>query len=616
MKKMGVGKFVIITFIFVITLVSVVLPFSFNESNYPFADRSYSIPQATVDLFIQDTGNINVVENLNFTFNGEFKGVYRDIPLKSGETIENINISTDGAYSRFTTYNTTKNGQDITHITVYLYSDAQETTPITDRNVNVKITYDMINVTKIYDDTAEVHFKVWGEDWTVPVGLLTTNVHVPSKDGVQYWFNPPYYVTSSSWDGSVLNVMTSSISPGNFFEVRLTIPKSEFNNPIYAQQVSGNELTIIQNNQTAYQNEVNTKQTIYSIITITLLILALIPVFIYFKYGKEPKKSYQGKYERDPPTEDPPAVVNAIIGFKDAIGEPRMEGFQSTVMDLINREYLILDKEPENMDKKDSKSVDLKINPQKNIGDLHPFEQQVTAFFGSSDMLGSINLGLGDYVDDQMETAIFRGYYEGWYTNLKGELLSKESVAKYFINTGSKYFLIFGIIGVILSLISYILLFFFSDPMPIAFYAQISALILGISGIISFSLPETVGGRWTQYGIDYDAKWKAFKNYLKDFSQIKEYPPESIVIWNKYLVYATALGVAKEVKESMEKLLPEGELYQSSTYEFYHYGGYDALTTVMTSTMYTSSSGGGSSGGGGGTGGAGGGSGGGGGGAF
>ncbi len=610
------GKFFWITFVFVIVLGSVTAPFMFNNPDtIPFADRSYSIPQADLDLFIQDTGNINVIEKLDFSFKGTYNGIYRDIPIKNGESIENIKVTTDGAYSKISVYNTTKNWQNLTKITVYLYSDSAKTTPITDKNVKVTIEYDMVNVTKIYDDTAEVHYKVWGEDWQVNVGQLTTRVHLPSKDGVQYWLNPPYYVKSAGWEGSVLNILTGSISPGRFFEVRLTIPKNQFTNPIYAQQITGNGLASIQNNQTEYQNQLNFKQTIYYLITIILLICSLLPLLIYLKYGRELKTTYQGDYKREPPIDDPPAVVNALIGAESGVGEPQSDGFKATVMDLINRGYLLLDHEDKNSSK-DKKAVDLKINYEKNINELYPFEQYVMNFFGSSELFGFINLvQLQDKVKDQMMAGTFRGYYFGWFNDLKREFLSKENVARFFDKTGSRYFTIFGIIGIIISIITYLVLFFLFDPIPASFYAQVSAIILGISSIIAFSLPDKIGGRWTQYGVDYETEWKAFKKYLKDFSLIKEYPPESVLIWNKYLVYATALGIADEVKEAMEKILPEEELYQSNTYQFHHTGGYHALSSVITTGMYTStsSSGGGSSGG---SGGAGGGSGGGGGGAF
>ncbi len=155
-----------------------------------------------------------VKETLHYSFDGTFNGVYRDIPIQTGERIENINVSTEGAYS---TYVVTNNS-DMTSLKIYLYSDSAKTFPISNKDVVVTIEYNFINVVKIYNDVAGLQFKVWGEYWDVDVGGITTNVHLKSQEGVKYWLNPPYYVSSDTWDGSVLNINTNSISPGNFFK--------------------------------------------------------------------------------------------------------------------------------------------------------------------------------------------------------------------------------------------------------------------------------------------------------------------------------------------------------------------------------------------------------------
>ena len=61
-------------------------------------DREYSIGQAFVDLTIEDNGLLHVDERYDYSFDGKFNGVYRDIPLKAGESIENIEVDVDGAY--------------------------------------------------------------------------------------------------------------------------------------------------------------------------------------------------------------------------------------------------------------------------------------------------------------------------------------------------------------------------------------------------------------------------------------------------------------------------------------------------------------------------------------
>ena len=88
----------------------------------------------------------------------------------------------------------------------------------------------------------------------------------------------------------------------------------------------------------------------------------------------------------------------------------------------------------------------------------------------------------------------------------------------------------------------------------------IGSVFLFISGFVIYMLPEDIFGQWTKEGRLYMLKWKNFKKFLSDNSLMKEHPPESIVIWNQYLVYATALGVADKVYESMKLHVGEGNI--------------------------------------------------------
>jgi uncharacterized membrane protein len=81
---------------------------------------------------------------------------------------------------------------------------------------------------------------------------------------------------------------------------------------------------------------------------------------------------------------------------------------------------------------------------------------------------------------------------------------------------------------------------------------------------------EKVEGRWTPEGRLYYERWNNFKKYLTDFSALKEHPPESIKIWDHYLVYATALGVAEKVLHNMSLVVPSEQLQGSSFYLIHH----------------------------------------------
>jgi len=74
--------------------------------------------------------------------------------------------------------------------------------------------------------------------------------------------------------------------------------------------------------------------------------------------------------------------------------------------------------------------------------------------------------------------------------------------------------------------------------------------------------------RRTPKGALLYARWQAFRRYLKDFSRMKESPPASLALWEQFLVYGIALGVAEQVLEAARLHAPpeiaEGGSFYSS----------------------------------------------------
>lgn len=52
------------------------------------------------------------------------------------------------------------------------------------------------------------------------------------------------------------------------------------------------------------------------------------------------------------------------------------------------------------------------------------------------------------------------------------------------------------------------------------------------------------------------ARWAAFRRFLKEFSTFDDAPALAVIVWEHYLVYAVALGVADRVEEQVRELLP------------------------------------------------------------
>jgi uncharacterized membrane protein len=316
------------------------------------------------------------------------------------------------------------------------------------------------------------------------------------------------------------------------------------------------------------------KTYFYSLLSVLMILGSFLPLIIYLIYGKEPQIDYSADYEKDLPTDDPPAIVNAICGSGGSkkIGVPDMDGVKATIMDLIDRNFLVFQDAPADGGKfSTDDSIFLTINSESDFDSLWEFETSILDFLVEYEQEdGIISM---DWVSESLSyydgAVFFRETYETWVNQVKQAMLDG-NLKKAFLRKGDRYIKIFGIAGLALAII--IQVFIRIDPLAAVYYMGVTSIILGISSAIAIGMPEKIAGRWTNYGREYYAQWNNFKKYLKDFSLIKQYPPESVSLWNRYMVYATALGVADKVKDAMELSLPKSILSESDIYTFQYYG--------------------------------------------
>ena len=61
----------------------------------------------------------------------------------------------------------------------------------------------------------------------------------------------------------------------------------------------------------------------------------------------------------------------------------------------------------------------------------------------------------------------------------------------------------------------------------------------------------------TQFGEDEYSKWRALYNFLNSETLMKERIVDDVAIWEEYLIYATAFGIAEKVLKALELSYPE-----------------------------------------------------------
>lgn len=564
-------------------------------------DRSYTIDQAFIELTVGNDGLLHVDERYDYSFDGNFRGVYRDIPLKAGESIDNIEVNVDGAYATFK--ESDDNGQK--HIKIYLYSDEAHTKGIHDCDVSVYISYDMKNVVTLFNDVGGLQYKLWGDEWDVGVGSVDVQVNLPGDKNNEYFLNPQEFNASSDLKGDTITAKTTSIPKGDFYELLVLMPLDDFNDAPYAKHVDENGHDMIMKNLNDSVNGRNFWNTTYLVLGLLSILSPVVAAFTYLRYGREPKVDYDGIYEREPPTDDTPEVVNALYASGD-IGTPDMDGFEATILNLIDKKVLsihtVTDSETETNDlylEFTGDASSLKSNEKQVYNILHRFSD------GNTLNLSTLNTTLSG----ESNAEWFMDQYHDWQKGVENHLASR--INKEFNDTGTTIASALGIGGLVAGIIIGVLGLW--SELKSGTYAMAGGIFLVAFSLFIMRFDDDKFGQWTPEGRVRYLKWKNFKKFLNDNSLIKEHPPESIVVWRKYLIYGASLGVADKVYESM-KLQEQNYsgLYDDDVFLYHHYGGY----YMMHHALYTGESTVNSSSDSGGFGGVGGGSGGGGGGAF
>lgn len=567
-------------------------------------DKSYSIDQAFVELTVGSNGLLHVDEIYDYTFEGTFNGVYRDIPLKEGQSIDNITVDTKGAYS--VTKVSDEAGKK--HIKIYLYADEAHTQKIANTEVYVYISYDMKNTVTLFNDVAGLQYKLWGDEWDVGIDALTAVVNLPGDKDNIYFLNPQEFNSSSTLSGNTITVTSNPIPKGEFYELLVLMPITDFENATYAKHVNENGRDKIMQNLENSVNERNFWNTSYIILGILSLISPIVAIIIYLRYGREPKVDYDGIYERELPTDDPPAMVNALIENSHDIGTPNMKGFEATILNLINKKAFTLSTQEDSETR--LTSLFLKLNKDETSG-LAIHENTVfdiMEMFADND--GIVNLSnLNADLSYESNAKIFMEEYRVWQQDVRHEYLDSDELSTYFNNRGAKFIRILGVGGIIFGIIVFLLGLF--TNLSNGVYAIGGGIVLAIFSLIVIMLPEDIFGQWTEKGRIFYLKWSNFKKFLKDNSLINEHPPESIVIWKQYLIYGAALGVADNVYKAMKLKEKNISEFDDDIFLYHHYGGYymmhEAFMTGQSAANPSSSGtggfgslGGGSGGGGGG----------------
>ena len=464
-----------------------------------------------------------------------------------------------------------------------------------------EISYTVVDAIGKYNDYAELYWQFIGEDFEVDADKITGTITLPSnaesEEDIKVWghtenLNGEIYVT----DTNKIKFQLENFDAGRYVEVRVLFPTEmiESTGRVYNEDRYDDVIK----EETRWANQANLRrqwEEIKDEVVATFVIFVILALCIIFiekavKYGKKlssikkfvPEQKLD--YFRDLPEKDttPGEAVYILKEPYNAFSRHFGKIFSATLLDLKLKDYI--DLRVEKTDKNKDKIYLKKL--KESDSNLKSDEKRILDFaykaFGKKTEVEMKTLE--QYIEKHPAgvEALINGCLKAIESQLKESKMFDKKQKEEFSNYA-------GLSGV-----------YYVFAIVTLFWAFPLAIILLINGLICGSIKKRANVL-TQKGVDSKEKWKGIKKYMEDFSLLNEKEIPAIEVWEHYLVYATAFGIADKVLKQLKTIYPnidELDSIHTSTYMYFMYHSnfetsFSSSISSSISSSYSSATGGG-----------------------
>ncbi len=594
----------------IILFISIILLILTTLSIKVKADDSSSLylDKLKFDVTINEDGSMDVVETWNIDISN-VNTLYKTFKADNNKytSIKNVRVKDVTANREFTQIN-----EEMYHVTENCYYGLINSkgdfeiawgVGLDNRYATrtYEISYTVVDAIGKYNDYAELYWQFVGADFEVDADKITGTITLPSnansEEDIKVWghtenLNGEIYVT----DTNEIKFQVENFDAGRYVEVRVLFPTEMIEST--GRTYNENRYDDVIKEETKWANQANLRrkwEEIKDEVVATFVIFVILALCIIFiekavKYGK--KLSSIKKYVpeqnldcfRDLPEKDatPGEAVYILKEPYNAFSRHFGKIFSATLLDLKLKDYIDLrvEKTEKNKDKIYFKKL------KESDSNLKGDEKRILDFaykaFGKETEIEIKTLE--KYIEKHPAgvEALINGCQKAIESQLKESGIfdkkQKEEFSNYAGLSGVYY--VFAIITL--------------------FWAFPLAIVLLINGLLCGSIKKRANVL-TQKGVDSKEKWKGLKKYMEDFSLLNEKEIPAIEVWEHYLVYATAFGIADKVLKQLKTIYPnidELDSINTSTYMYFMYHSnfetsFSSSISSSISSSYSSATGGG-----------------------
>jgi uncharacterized membrane protein len=588
----------------------------------PAAAKDFSITAVNIDATVRPNGDLRVHESRTLDFSGDFSFVYWDLATKGSDGVDVTAASGPGVDgSGSIPYEPTQDPWAKPPGTYFVSGTepvrVQLFFSVADKSAQFSVDYVARGAAKRWSDIAELYWQFVGDQAAVPADHVRVTVHLPAgvtRGQVRAWTHGPLWGNVAiEPDASV--VMTVDPLPAEtFVEGRILFPAAAL---AKAKPTAGARRAAVLAAEKTWADQANrdrfwvrVKVIAWSVVGFGFPLVALVLVIVlYIKYGREPKPQFQAQYWRDIPQ---PPLSPALVGFIWRMGSVGRDDATATLLDLVNRKVIDIERvtvhKERLLGKDDTVTYKLTLHDER-LEELLPYERQLVTFL-FHEIAESPTLVLSELRElAKTHRAAFAKGYSTWTT-----MATKEGERRKYLDAKADRM---AFTGAALAFVGAV------AAGAAAIFSGWLWFFIGIPVCVVLVLVSRVIKRRSQEAAELHAQYAALERYLKDFGRLQEKPPDAVVLWEQFLVYAVVFGIADEVVKAMTVKVPDvidDPAFRTSYFLWFASPGdggmaafnemhqsFNAAVSVATSSSSSGSGGGGGFSGGGGGGGGGGG---------
>lgn len=413
------------------------------------------------------------------------------------------------------------------------------------------ISYTMKNAVEVYADTAVLYQKFLSSDFSLPVEKMTGTVRFPaaeSKDSVRAWLHTTAKSNLSVDSAGQISVQVSEIPAETMVEVRLCVPPGLF--PASARTSGESVLSGIVAQEAKWASDTKAERErqfrlgVIDAVGGALLFLACVFVFILVKRKNRRHVVEVPEYTRDiPQGNSPGGIANLFYFYSGGVQEKERERVLSATLLSLARKGFVRISDDGGRDMAVAVTGDTK-HEKLTAGEQAFYEMLSTVAEATE---GSFTMKqFKKYAEKH--SAYVDGQIEAFFTASKREIAERG-----YYEYRPAYFGVLKALGTLLIVLAVFTFILSSSRNSLLVYLPLAMILGGILLLAAGSLRMKLSAKGEyDYGV-----WHGLEKYMLEFSRMKEYGVPQLELWEEYLVYATMMGISKEVCKQLRLAYPQ-----------------------------------------------------------